>query len=85
MAPIAGHDCNVAARGQSAGTRPSSTAALISACVGMRHPFTGADPNALTDARVGIIKAALQLTPDREKYWPAVEEAIRPSAKNHRC
>ena len=53
--------------------------------VGMRHPITGADLNALTDARVGIIKAALQLTPDQEKYWPAVEEAIRARAKNQQA
>ena len=53
--------------------------------VGMRHPITGADFNALTDARVGIIKAALQLTPDQEKYWPAVEEAIRARAKNQQA
>jgi hypothetical protein len=33
--------------------------------------------NALTDARIGIVKAALQLTPEQAKYWPAVEEAIR--------
>jgi len=36
-----------------------------------------ADLNALTDARIGIVKAALQLTPEQAKYWPAVEEAIR--------
>jgi LTXXQ motif family protein len=30
-----------------------------------------------TDARIGIVKAALQLTPEQAKYWPAVEEAIR--------
>jgi hypothetical protein len=36
-----------------------------------------ADMNALTDARIGITKAALQLTPEQAKYWPAVEEAIR--------
>jgi hypothetical protein len=53
--------------------------------VGMRHPITGADFNALTDARVGIIKAALQLTPDQEKYWPAVEEAIRARGKNQQA
>jgi hypothetical protein len=51
----------------------------------MRHPVTGADLNALTDARVGVIKAALQLTPDQEKYWPAVEEAIRTTAKNRQA
>ena len=31
----------------------------------------------LTDIWVGVIKAALQLTPEQEKLWPAVEEAIR--------
>jgi len=37
----------------------------------------------LTDARVGM--AALQLTPDQQKYWPAVEEAIRARAKNRQA
>jgi LTXXQ motif family protein len=55
-----------------------------STTVGMRHP-SAADQNALTDARVGIIKAALQLTPDQEKYWPAVEQAIRARAKNRQA
>ena len=52
--------------------------------VGMTHP-SAADLNALTDARVAIIKAALQLTPDQEKYWPAVEDAIRARAKNRQA
>lgn len=39
-----------------------------------------ADLNALTDARVAIIKTALQLTPDQEKLWPPIEEAIRSRA-----
>jgi LTXXQ motif family protein len=43
--------------------------------------ITAADLNALTDARVAVVKAALQLTPDQEKYWPAIEEAIRSRAK----
>jgi LTXXQ motif family protein len=46
---------------------------------------TAADLNALTDARVAIVKAALQLTPDQEKYWPAIEEAIRARAKNRQA
>ena len=61
---------------------PLAYAAETSSTVGMRHPVTGADLSALTDARVGIIKAALQLTPEQEKYWPAVEEAERARAKN---
>jgi LTXXQ motif family protein len=43
--------------------------------------LTAADLNALTDARIAIIKSTLQLTPDQEKYWPAIEEAIRARAK----
>lgn len=35
------------------------------------------DWKAMTDARIDLIKAALQLTPDQEKLWPPVEEAIR--------
>ena len=36
--------------------------------------------NALTDERIAIVKAALQLTPEQQKYWPAVEKAIRARA-----
>ena len=36
----------------------------------------------LTDARIAIVKAALQLTPDQEKYWPAVADAIRVRSQN---
>ena len=35
----------------------------------------------LTDIRVGVIKAALQLTPEQEKLWPALNEAIRARAE----
>jgi hypothetical protein len=52
--------------------------------VGMTHP-TAEDFKSLTDARVAMIKAALQLTPDQEKYWPAVEDAIRARAKNRQA
>jgi len=40
-----------------------------------------ADFKMLTDIRVAVIKAALQLTPEQEKLWPAVEEAIRTRAE----
>ena len=39
------------------------------------------DFKVLTDARIGIVKAALQLTPEQEKLWPPVEEAIRANAE----
>jgi hypothetical protein len=41
-----------------------------------------ADLDALTDARVNIVKSTLQLTPDQERYWPAIENAIRQRAKD---
>ncbi len=63
---------------------PFAYAAEKSSTVGMRQP-SAADLNSLTDARVGMIKAALQLTPEQEKYWPAVEEAIRARAKNRQA
>ena len=43
--------------------------------------LTQADLKALTDARIAILKAAVQLTPEQEKYWPALEEAIRARAQ----
>jgi hypothetical protein len=63
---------------------PLAYAEDTTSTVGMRHP-SAADLNALTDARVGIIKAALQMTPDQEKLWPAVEDAIRARAKNRQA
>ncbi|MGV7216400.1 Spy/CpxP family protein refolding chaperone [Bradyrhizobium sp. UFLA05-112] len=59
-------------------------AAETSSTVGVGQPGA-ADLKSLTDMRVGIVKAALQLTPDQEKYWPAVEEAIRARAKNRQA
>jgi hypothetical protein len=47
--------------------------------------LTAADWGALTDARVHIVKAALQLTPDQEKYWPAIEKAIRARAEHRQA
>ena len=29
----------------------------------------------ITDARIDTVKAALQMTADQEKYWPAIEDA----------
>ena len=44
--------------------------------------LSGKDWNNLTDMRIDVVKAALQLTPDQEKYWPVIESAIRDRAKN---
>ena len=40
---------------------------------------------ALTDARVDLTKAALQLTADQEKFWPPIEQAIRARAKDRQA
>ena len=47
--------------------------------------LSAGDVNALTDARINLVKAALQLTPEQEKLWPAVEGAIRARAKDRQA
>src|SRR3974390_1726404 len=44
-----------------------------------------ADWSKLTDLRIDLVKAALQLTPDQTKYWSAIEEAIRGRAKDRQA
>ena len=55
---------------QSPSAEPTSRGATVS------------DLNTLTDARIAIVKAALQLTPEQEKSWSAIEDAIRSRAKD---
>ena len=50
-----------------------------------RDRLTAADLENLTDARIEIVKAALQLTPDQEKLWPPIEDAIRARAKDRQA
>ena len=47
--------------------------------------LNAADRNTLTDMRIDLVKAALQLTPEQEKYWPAVESAIRARAEDRKA
>ena len=60
-----------------ANAQNSQTSATASA-----DRLSAADRNKLTDLRVDLVKAALQLTPDQEKLWPPVESAIRARAEN---
>ncbi len=43
--------------------------------------LTADDIAAFTDARITALKTALRLTPDQEKNWPAVEQALRDISK----
>jgi hypothetical protein len=47
--------------------------------------LSAADQNTLTDMRVDLVKAALQLTPEQEKLWPRVESAIRTTAEDRKA
>jgi hypothetical protein len=47
--------------------------------------LSAADRSTLTDMRIDLVKAALQLTPEQEKYWPAVESAIRQGADDRKA
>lgn len=49
----------------------------------MMHHFQRPSPETmqrLLDGRIAMIKTSLQLTPDQEKLWPAVEQAMRDNA-----
>ena len=49
---------------------------------GAAERLSQADVNSLTDLRITLIKSALQLTPDQEKLWPPIEDAIRSRAQD---
>jgi len=71
------------------------TAALLIAASPIAHAQTpspaaperlnAADRSTITDMRIDLVKAALQLTPEQEKYWPAVETAIRGRAEDRKA
>src|SRR6516164_5031359 len=63
----------------------SSFAYAQAPSAGARERLSAADLGTLTDARINIVKTALQLTPDQEKYWPAIEDAVRASAKDRQA
>ena len=44
--------------------------------------MTAGDFADLSNARIDLVKAALGLTADQEKYWPAIETAIRSNSKS---
>lgn len=45
------------------------------------HHVSVQDVAAFADARIAALKAGLQLKPDQEKNWPALETALRDIAK----
>ena len=47
--------------------------------------LSAADQKTLTDLRIDLVKAALQLTPAQEKLWPPVESAIRARAEDRKA
>jgi Spy/CpxP family protein refolding chaperone len=63
----------------------SSFACAQAPSAGARERLSAADVGTLTDARINIVKTALQLTPDQEKYWPAIEDAARARAKDRQA
>ena len=47
--------------------------------------LNAADRNTVTDLRIDLVKAALQLTPEQQKLWPPVEGAIRARAEDRKA
>lgn len=76
-----------------AGTTALLLAASVSAnaqtpqtsSTGPGERLNAADRSTLTDMRIDLTKAALQLTPEQEKLWPPVESAIRARAEDRRA
>ena len=51
--------------------------------MGREHPkFSVDDMRAFAEARIAALHAGLALRPDQEKYWPALETALRARAKD---
>lgn len=61
-----------------------STSSLVyaqpSPVIGPKGDRSAQDFAALTETRVELVKIALQMTPEQQKLWPPVEEAIRARA-----
>jgi hypothetical protein len=53
--------------------------------VPLEQRLSPVDQNSLTDMRVDLVKAALQLTPEQDKLWPPVESAIRAGAEDRKA
>lgn len=51
---------------------------------GPRAPMSREDFESLTDARIAAIQAGLKLTPDQQKLWGPVEQALRAQAASRR-
>ena len=51
---------------------------------GIMGRFSPEDWDALTDARMAAVHAGLKLSPDQEKLWPPVEDALRALARQRR-
>jgi hypothetical protein len=61
---------------------PLALAQTQNRLAGAAERLNQADVKVLTDLRITLIKSALQLTPDQEKLWPPVEDAIRARAQD---
>jgi len=63
----------------------AATIAVVLAGSGVAYaqkpPLPREDRTAIVDARIAEHKAALKLTPDQEKNWPAYEAGLRKLAK----
>jgi hypothetical protein len=65
-------------------TASSIASAQTPSPAALPEKLNAADRNNLTDMRIDLVKAALQLTPDQEKLWPPVEAAIRAKAEDRK-
>jgi hypothetical protein len=63
---------------------PLAHAQTPSAAAAPPERLNAADWSKLTDLRIDLVKGALQLTPEQQKLWPPIENAIRARAEDRK-
>ena len=63
----------------------ASSLAYAQAPAAAKQLLSATELKGLTDRRIEVIKTVLALTSDQEKYWPAVESAIRARAEDRKA
>lgn len=74
--------------------KPVLSALMVAAMLGTASPafaqqpvppvsnYSAADARAVLNARLAALKTVIELTPEQEKLWPALETAIRDISSN---
>ena len=68
----------------SASSMANAQSSQTSSATATPQRLSAAERNTLTDMRIDLTKAALQLTTEQEKLWPPIEAAIRANVEDRK-